>query len=119
MKLSQAAQASRSATASSRSFNLILLVLGLLLLILAVCLTVSLSPRLIPLCGLSLRRRLETYQQANGRVTRPGQTKKTLVVHLCGSAVERKLYRNLQDKAKTQGTLLEMFEGKQVSIRIL
>ena len=59
---------------------------------------------------------LETYQQANGRVTRPGQTKKTLVVHLCGSAVERKLYRNLQDKAKTQGTLLEMFEGKQVSI---
>ena len=28
---------------------------------------------------------LETYEQANGRITRPGQTKKTLIVHLCGS----------------------------------
>jgi SNF2 family DNA or RNA helicase len=54
---------------------------------------------------------LETYQQANGRITRPGQTRKTLIVHLCcGSAVERKLYQRLQNKAQIQGTLLEMFE---------
>lgn len=56
---------------------------------------------------------LETYEQANGRITRPGQTRKTLIVHLCGSAVERKLYQNLQKKAHTQGTLLAMFEGYQ------
>jgi SNF2 family DNA or RNA helicase len=55
---------------------------------------------------------LETYEQANGRVTRPGQTKNTLVVHLCGSAVERKLYQNLQRKAHVQGTLLDMFTQK-------
>jgi len=52
---------------------------------------------------------LETYEQANGRITRPGQVNKTLVVHLCGSAVERKLYALLQRKAVTQASLLEMF----------
>jgi SNF2 family DNA or RNA helicase len=53
---------------------------------------------------------LETYEQANGRITRPGQKDKTLVVHLCGSPVERKMYARLQKKAKIQGALLEMFE---------
>ena len=56
---------------------------------------------------------LETYEQANGRITRPGQDKKTLIVHLCGSAVERKLYANLQTKAKIQGLLLAMFESEK------
>lgn len=55
----------------------------------------------------------ETYEQANGRITRPGQKSKTLVVHLCGSAVERKLYGRLQSKAKVQGALLEMFEEQK------
>jgi SNF2 family DNA or RNA helicase len=59
---------------------------------------------------------LETYEQANGRITRPGQTRKTLIVHLCGSAVERKLYQNLQKKAQIQGTLLGMFEQKDMFI---
>ena len=59
---------------------------------------------------------LETYEQANGRITRPGQTRKTLIVHLCGSAVERKLYQNLQKKAHIQGTLLAMFEQKDMFI---
>jgi len=53
---------------------------------------------------------LETYEQANGRVTRPGQKRKTLIVHLCGTKIETKLYARLRQKAKTQGTLLEMFE---------
>ena len=52
---------------------------------------------------------LETYEQANGRITRPGQTKKTLIVHLSGTPVERKLYQGLQKKAHIQGTLLDMF----------
>ena len=59
---------------------------------------------------------LETYEQANGRITRPGQTRKTLIVHLCGSAVERRLYQNLQKKAQIQGTLLGMFEQKDMFI---
>lgn len=53
---------------------------------------------------------LETYEQANARITRPGQTKKQLIVHLTGSPIETKLYRRLQQKRSLQGALLEMFE---------
>ncbi len=52
----------------------------------------------------------EIYEQACARITRPGQTRKNLIVHLTGSPVESKLYRRLQQKAKIQGALLEMFE---------
>lgn len=54
---------------------------------------------------------LETYEQACARITRPGQTRKSLIVHLTGAPVESKLYRRLQQKASTQGSLLEMFES--------
>lgn len=53
---------------------------------------------------------LETYEQACARITRPGQKQKSLIVHLTGTAIEAKLYKRLQKKAKLQGTLLEMFE---------
>lgn len=56
---------------------------------------------------------LETYEQACARITRPGQTRKQLIVHLTGTPVESKLYRRLQQKANTQGALLEMFEFKE------
>lgn len=52
----------------------------------------------------------ETYQQANGRIRRPGQTKTTLIVHMCGSPVERKMYARLASKQKMQGDLLDMFK---------
>jgi SNF2 family DNA or RNA helicase len=55
---------------------------------------------------------LETYEQANGRVTRPGQTRKTLIIHLSGSAVERKIYKMLEGKGNIQASLLSMFEQK-------
>lgn len=53
---------------------------------------------------------LETYEQACARITRPGQTAKQLIAHLTGSKIEAKLYKRLQQKARTQGALLEMFE---------
>ncbi len=53
---------------------------------------------------------LETYEQACARITRPGQTRKQLIMHLTGTPVESKLYRRLQQKASLQGALLEMFE---------
>lgn len=56
---------------------------------------------------------LETYEQACARITRPGQTQKSLIVHLTGTPVETKLYRQLQRRAKTQGALLEMFESQE------
>lgn len=52
----------------------------------------------------------ETYEQACARITRPGQSRKTLIMHLTGSKVESKLYKRLQLKQSTQGALLELFE---------
>lgn len=50
----------------------------------------------------------ETYSQANGRITRPGQRQTQFIIHIEGSPVERKCYRRLQDKKKMEGALLEM-----------
>lgn len=53
---------------------------------------------------------LETYQQANARITRPGQTHKAMIIHLQSCAIERKIYKRLQQKASLQGALLDMFD---------
>lgn len=53
----------------------------------------------------------ETYEQANGRITRPGQTFNQLIIHIEGSPAERKLYRALQDKTDMQSTLLDLFKS--------
>jgi SNF2-related domain/Helicase conserved C-terminal domain len=53
---------------------------------------------------------LDTYEQANARIRRVGQTHKQQVLHLQSSAVERKIYAMLQRKQKIQDTLLAMFE---------
>lgn len=56
---------------------------------------------------------LETYEQANARITRPSQTAKTYIVHLHGGTqVERLTYRRLKERGKMQGILLEMFRGQ-------
>ena len=49
----------------------------------------------------------ETFDQANHRIIRPGQKRKTLVVMLEGTAVERQIYNRLQQRQDTQGLLLE------------
>jgi SNF2 family DNA or RNA helicase len=54
---------------------------------------------------------LETYEQANARTARPGQTAKTVVAHLFGTKIEKHVYRRLRDKAKMQGLLLELFKN--------
>jgi SNF2 family DNA or RNA helicase len=53
---------------------------------------------------------LDTYEQACARITRPGQKRTQLILHLTGTAVESRLYKRLQQKASLQGALLEMFE---------
>lgn len=52
----------------------------------------------------------EVYEQANARIVRPGQKLNTLIVHIEGSALERKMYDRLQKKGNAQGALLDMFE---------
>lgn len=56
----------------------------------------------------------ETYEQANGRIRRPGQSRTTVITHISGTAAERKVYARLKAKGTMQGTLLELFkEGEE------
>lgn len=58
----------------------------------------------------------ETYEQANMRIVRPGQTLNTLIAHIEGSLVERKAYERLQHRGKMQGFLLDLMkEGVSTS----
>lgn len=54
---------------------------------------------------------LDTYVQANARIIRAGQDKKTMVLHLESTKVEKKTYARLRNKERVQGSLLELFEG--------
>jgi len=50
----------------------------------------------------------EIYDQANGRITRAGQTKQPLVIHLAASEAERRVYKRMSRKESLQGLLLEL-----------
>lgn len=52
--------------------------------------------------------RPDVYEQSNGRIVRPGQKHNTLIVHIEGTPIERKMYKRLQDKQAFQGILLDM-----------
>jgi SNF2 family DNA or RNA helicase len=52
------------------------------------------------------------YEQACGRITRPGQTRKQTIIHLVCSEIERKIYKRLESRGKMQGLLLELLEAK-------
>jgi SNF2 family DNA or RNA helicase len=54
---------------------------------------------------------VETYLQGNARIHRAGQANKTLVVKLCGSEVERKVYASLDSKEASQHKLLALYES--------
>ena len=53
---------------------------------------------------------LEIYEQANARIRRVGQKHKQQILHLQSTPVEKKLYRLLRAKQKTQDQLLAMLE---------
>lgn len=48
------------------------------------------------------------YEQANGRITRAGQRFTANIIHLAGSAVERRMYKRLEQRQRVQGVLLDM-----------
>lgn len=52
----------------------------------------------------------EFYEQANGRITRPGQTTNTHIIHLYGTKAEEKAYKNTKGNLTAQALLLELFE---------
>lgn len=53
----------------------------------------------------------DIYLQANARVRRPGQTRTTVIAHIAGSDIERRIYKRLQNKEKLQGSLLDIMKG--------
>jgi len=53
----------------------------------------------------------ETFEQANGRITRPGQKHNQLIVTIEGCDAERRMYQRLIHKKKTQGALLDMIKS--------
>lgn len=55
----------------------------------------------------------DIYNQACGRIKRPGQRKEQYVIHLTSSDVETEIYRRLQAKEAIQGKVLTLFK-KQV-----
>lgn len=50
----------------------------------------------------------ETYQQANARITRPGQTLNQFIVNIAATRVEHQLYQRLQERQSMQGLLLDL-----------
>jgi SNF2 family DNA or RNA helicase len=49
----------------------------------------------------------DTFQQANGRITRSPQKNNQFIIQLEGTPVERRIYDRLQNKQRMQGLLLE------------
>ena len=53
----------------------------------------------------------ETYLQANARVHRAGQRNPCTVVHLQGSAVEKRIYTMLSDKVDIHNRLIDLYKN--------
>ena len=56
---------------------------------------------------------LETFEQANARITRPGQTRHQNIICIKGSQIENVVYNRLKAREKIQNALLYMFESQK------
>ena len=54
---------------------------------------------------------IETYLQANARVHRAGQRNPCTVVHIQGSAVEKKIYKMLSEKVDIHSRLIDLYKN--------
>lgn len=52
----------------------------------------------------------EVYEQANARITRPGQKHSQLIINIQGTPAEARIYRRLKEKCNTQGILLDLIK---------
>ena len=59
---------------------------------------------------------LETYIQANARITRPGQKQHMNIIHLTATPVEKKIFKKLAKNEKIMGVLLEMFKRQEIGV---
>jgi len=54
--------------------------------------------------------KLETYEQANARITRVGQAHKQQIIRMQGTAAERSMYTRLANRQDMQDSILEIIE---------
>lgn len=59
---------------------------------------------------------LEIYEQANARITRPGQTTHAHIIHIMSTKAEQQVYARLRFRSKMQGALLELFQENSRSL---
>lgn len=59
---------------------------------------------------------LETYMQANARITRPGQKQHMNIIHLTATPIERRIFKKLARNQKVQNVLLEMFKAQDLGV---
>ena len=52
--------------------------------------------------------KLETFEQANARITRVGQAHKQQIIKLVGTPAERMVYRRLEAKQELQASVLDL-----------
>lgn len=58
----------------------------------------------------------ETFEQANGRINRPGQKMNNFIIMLEGTKVESRIYKRLQNKQKMQGALLDEIKAGREAV---
>ena len=58
----------------------------------------------------------EVFEQANGRINRPGQKMKNFIIMLEGTQVEKRIYSRLRNKQKMQGALLDEVKAKREAV---
>ena len=58
----------------------------------------------------------EVFEQANGRINRPGQKMNNFIIMLEGTPVEKRIYSRLKNKQKMQGALLDEVKAQRTPL---
>ena len=58
----------------------------------------------------------EVFEQANGRINRPGQKMNNFIIMLEGTPVEKRIYSRLRNKQKMQGALLDEVKAQRTPL---
>ena len=59
----------------------------------------------------------EVFEQANARIVRPGQKRRTVIVQIEATNTERKIFERLRKRGSTQGLLLDLVSNRTKSVR--
>lgn len=57
----------------------------------------------------------EIYEQANARITRPGQKQNQYIAHIVATTMESQRYRQLEQRLSTAGLLMSLVKNQQLS----